>query len=209
MPLILPSRSRQQPKGPSHIDWSHPLASGLIYFVVGNGGPELVSRSDIQRIGNATIQDDEVGRAIRSNADTSSGWTYRIDKGLVGTIGNALTIAARVKIDSFAANGKILSLPLSNTTWVAPYMAFGMGAISTGNSVFLFTHPGAGAGTTLTRAQFANGTMASGYHDYVLSRASTVAEGLIDGVVSATQLNTFTTNDIAPGSADTLVHMER
>lgn len=209
MALILPSRFRLQPPGPAHIDWSHPLARGLVYFAIGNGGADLVSMSDMQRIGDGTLADGKFGKSIRSNANTSSGWYSKSDKALMRTITNAYTISAHCDIETVAANGKILCVPLTNTTWVAPYMALGLGAVATDGRVFIYNHPGAGAGTVPTRAQFGANTMAAGSRHYIISRDGATPEALINGSVSAVNTNTLTTSPIVFGTGDSVVHMER
>lgn len=209
MPLILPSRFRLQPPGPAHIDWNHPLARGLVYYSVGNGGPDLVSRNDMTPIGTATLTDGRFGKAVRSNASTGSGWYSKYDKSLVQTITNAFTISAHCDLDTFSANGKIVNVPITNTSWVAPYLVLGMGAVSTGDRVYLYCHPGAGAGGTPTRSQFAAATMSAGSRHYILSRDGTASDALINGAVSPVNTNNFTTNNVVFGTGDTLVQMER
>lgn len=209
MALILPARYRRQPTGPVHIDWSHPLARGLAYFTIGNTGADLVSYSQIERIGGGTIVHGAFGNALKSSSTTADGWYTKFDKSKVQSITNAYTIAVHTELSSIAANGKIFSLPLTNSTWVAPYSTLGLGAVGSDGRVYIFNHPGAGAGGTLTRAQFGSSTLTAGTRHYIISRDGTAAEALVNGTLSGVNTNTFTTNDVVFGTADSIVQFNR
>lgn len=209
MALILPARYRRQPTGPAHIDWSHPLARGLVYFTVGNTGADLVSYSQIERIGGGTIIHGAFGNALKSSSLTADGWYSKFDKSLVQSITNAFTIAVHSEISSISANGKIFNLPLSNSTWVAPYASLTLGAIGTDGRIYLSSHPGAGAGTTSSRAQFGANTATAGVRHYIVSRDAATVEALINGTLSTGFTNTFTTNDIVFGTADSIIQLNR
>lgn len=208
MALILPARYRQSPPGPAHIDWTHPLARGLVYYSIGNGSPDLVSQSPIQRIGSATLVQGLSGLGYRSNANTTQGWYSKYSPELKG-ITNAYTISTHAKIETLASNGKIVCIPLTNSSWVAPYFVISIGALATGTALYLFNHPGAGAGGTPARVQFGAGTLNAGEHRYIVSRDGTTAEALIDGSVSSVVSSTLTTNNVVFGTGDSLIQMER
>lgn len=209
MALILPARYRTQPVGPAHIDWNHPLARGLVYLTIGDLPAELVSYSQIERIGGGTVANGKFGNALKSSSDTADGWYSKFDKSLVQSITSAFTVSVHCELTTVPSNGKLFNLPLTNSSWVAPYLTLGLGASGTDGRVYLYNHPGAGAGTTPTRAQFGASTLTAGTRHYIASRDGTTAEALVNGVVSAVNTNTFTTNDVVFGTADSIIQLNR
>ncbi len=132
-----------KPTIPVEIDWTHPLAKGLLFFCIERedlvrGGvaiPVNEYGSAPQISGSAHRQ--AMGFALESHTTTDGGFMFE-GSSVENAVGQPFgTIATIVQIDSWVDWGQLVTVPLSKTTWVTPFHGFSLSrSAGTSSGVF-------------------------------------------------------------------------
>src|SRR3954452_3295875 len=135
--LATPVRYQQQPQASVQVDWSHPLARGLVFFQIPNqqAARDLVGGSAPTILGATTVSGGPGGRGLLASTTTTTGWStpYRSDR--LRTMTTEFTVACHVDIQAITAFSKLVCLPLFQTSWTAPYQSFSLGRNSSTSQV--------------------------------------------------------------------------
>lgn len=196
--LILPHRRLLQPNGPVEIDWSHPLAQGLVFFVIPNDKAtrELVGGASPTILSATALGVGRDGVGLSTANTTTEGWGINYRQDVFRTIGTEVTIATQVDIRALGANGKLVCAPLYSNTWTQPYQAISLSRNGTSAQVGIYI--GTAAGAVAQNATFPVGTLSVGNdRRYIVSRSADTAWMTFNGTRYTPSSRTLTANPIA------------
>jgi hypothetical protein len=196
--LILPNRWLLQPQGPVEIDWSHPLAQGLVFFslptqkgateLVGGAGPTILGAS-IQNVGREGI-------GIYASNTSGDGWVVPYRSDLFRSITTDCTVATQVDLRSITANSKVVCAPFYDEAWSLPNQSLSIARSGTTSQVGVYI--GTSLGGAVQSAVFPTNTFVVGAdRKYVISRSGSSATMLYNGTSYTPSSSNLTTSPLA------------
>jgi len=202
--LVLPARWRKQPQGIAQIDWTHPLARGLVYFAVGNetNAPDLVTGALASPIGTSRIVAGAAGLGYNSSTtDGTRGWSHPLGAP-VKAITTDFTVAMLVDVASLPLTAKLLSIPYQLNTYTTPFTALALGRSASGSRLAISVTDS--ATTTKTFAPPDSSFTLTGLQTLVGTRSGAAASFYRNGVDCTVNTNTLTTAPMVFGAGDTV-----
>lgn len=200
--LFIQHRWQQQPQVPTEIDWSHPLARGLAFFIVGNAenAADLVSGYRAESISTSKVTTGSTGRAFDGSAATT-GTGFGVQLGdRVKAITTEMTVACHVDIRAIANNAKILTVPYHFSTYTAPFYSFSLGRSGSGSRLALFMSDNPSTNMTIAPADGA--FPVTGNYHLAAVRSGTTGAWYRNGESYALNVNSATANPIVFGTGD-------
>ena len=151
--LFVPKR---KPVGPVKIDWSHPIAKGLVYYNVHSSAnhTDLVTREPIELASDAYYGNTPYGPA-GLNASTSGNFKVNIERPPVTSSAYAFTLLTCIEVTTLAAWGTFLASCYNESTWSSsPYWNLALTRSSSNSTLaFIARYPAGqyeGYGASLT-----------------------------------------------------------
>ena len=196
--LILPHRRLLQPNGPVEIDWSHPLAQGLVFYIIPNdkSARELVGGAAPNILGTTGLNVGRDGVGLYTTNTSGEGWGVAYRQDLFRTIGTEATIATQVDIRGLTSNSKLVCVPLYSNTWTQPYSTIALSRNGSNNQIGIYI--GTAAGATSQNATFPVGTVTvAPDRKYVVSRSADNAWMTFNGARMTPVSRTLSVNPVA------------
>lgn len=115
-----------QPQGPVRVDWSNPIARGIVFAAI-PGNPEILSGTQGLPIGGGSLSTFDGGRSFHTTTENTDGWYWPVPANHpVYTITTQCTMLVIAKLVAGTSYKQLVGIPYAAGSWSPPFQALGL-----------------------------------------------------------------------------------